>query len=195
MYIIKDTTGAATLSFYENLNSYSIPDGARIIIKFTGLQNNYQRSVLAVPTNADTADPTYDTNDRYWKLTWSYVVANNKTHALTHDIRANKLGGTVVLPAPGIYNIDLYYSTNDSAINYLKTSSTYATHITQLQPRLYISSTASAYTADNPAVSYDEYASNDLIEVDMSAYGLPESADDDNRDAQYGVQTWTPNYS
>lgn len=195
MYVINDVAGAATVSIYENLNSYSIPDGARILLKFTGIKSNYQRSVLPRPTNADLDAPTYDTNNRYWKLTWGYVIAITKAQALSNDIRGNRVSGTVVLPAAEIYNIDVYYSTHTTALHYLNTSSTYSTHIAQLQPRLYIDSTTALYEASQPAVSYTEYANNDLTSVDMGIYGLPTSADDDNRDTEYGVQTWTPDYT
>ena len=195
MYVINDIASAATVAFYENIGSYSVPDGARILLKFTGIKTNYQRSVLPVPTNADLDAPTYDTNNRYWKLTWGYIIPYTKALALTHDIRANRLGGTVVLPAAETYNIDVYYSTHTTALQYLNTSSTYSTHIAQLQPRLYIDSTNAYYEANQPAVSYTEYANNDLTSVDMGIYGLPTSADDDNRDTEYGVQTWTPDYT
>ena len=40
-----------------------------------------------------------------------------------------------------------------------------------------------------------ETTTNDLTEVEMTTLGKPASASVDNRDVQYGVQTWTPNYN
>ena len=99
--------------FYENLNAYvDLPSSTFwIVLKFTGRNNNYQRSIIARPTNADFSSPVYESNDRYVKFGCT-VYMPKWTGTQTMDISGNKYIGNVVLPTKDIYDIKVYYSTS-----------------------------------------------------------------------------------
>jgi len=196
-----ESTMPTTLFFYENINAYvDLPSSTYwIVLKFTGRNNNYQRSCIAVPTNADFSSPVYESNSRYVKfgvLTWM----PKWTGTQTSDISSSKYIGNVVLPTKDIYDIKVYYSTSLQ----IDTDHSDVTLIPEIKPVLYVTDenrdivTNPTDWADylNPVfVSYNSYTTNDLTEVEMTTVGKPASASVDNRDVQYGVQTWTPNYN
>jgi len=116
------------------------------------------------------------------------------------DTSGNMSVGNAVLPTVDTYDIKVYYSTSSTK----DTDSSDVTLIPEIKPVLLCTDenrdivTNSSSWADylNPAfVTYNPYTTNDLTEVEMSPYGKPASASVDNRDAQYGAQTWTPNYN
>jgi|TARA_R110002020_G_scaffold79687_1_gene199457 hypothetical protein len=188
--------------FYENLNAYvDLPSSTFwIVLKFTGRNNNYQRSIIARPTNADFSSPVYESNDRYVKFGFTAWMPKWNTDTQSNDSSANMSVGNAVLPTIDTYDIKVYYSTSSTK----DTDSSDVTLIPEIKPVLLCTDenrdivTNSANWADylNPAfVSYNPYTTNDLTEVEMTSLGKPASASVDNRDAQYGVQTWTPNYT
>jgi hypothetical protein len=189
------------LWFYENLNAYvDLPSSTFwIVLKFTGRNNNYQRSIIARPTNADFSSPVYESNDRYVKFGCT-VYMPKWTGTQTMDISGNKYTGNVVLPTKDIYDIKVYYSTSLE----IDTDDSDVTLIPEIKPVLLctdenrdiVTNSSSWASYLNPAfVSYNPYTTNDLTEVEMTTLGKPASASVDNRNAQYGVQTWTPNYT
>tara|TARA_R100000988_G_C3985202_1_gene159273 strand:- start:147 stop:794 length:648 start_codon:yes stop_codon:yes gene_type:complete len=196
-----EATKPTTLFFYENINAYvDLPSSTYwIVLKFTGRNNNYQRSCIAVPTNADFSSPVYESNSRYVKFGVQTYMPK-WTGAQTVDTSGNKYIGNVVLPTKDIYDIKVYYSTSLQ----IDTDHADVTLIPEIKPVVYVTDenrdivTSSASWADylNPVfVSYNSYTTNDLTEVEMTTVGKPASASVDNRDVQYGVQTWTPNYN
>ena len=196
-----EATKPTTLFFYENINAYvDLPSSTYwIVLKFTGRNNNYQRSCIAVPTNADFSSPVYESNSRYVKFGVQTYMPK-WTGAETNDISGNKYVGNVVLPTKDIYDIKVYYSTSLQ----IDTDHSDVTLIPEIKPVVYVTDenrdivTSSASWADylNPVfVSYNSYTTNDLTEVEMTTVGKPASASVDNRDVQYGAQTWTPNYN
>ena len=190
-----------TLFFYENINAYvDLPSSTYwIVLKFTGRNNNYQRSCIAVPTNADFSSPVYESNSRYVKFGVQTYMPK-WTGAQTVDISGNKYIGNVVLPTKDIYDIKVYYSTSLQ----IDTDHSDVTLIPEIKPVLYVTDENRDIVTNptdwanylNPVfVSYNSYTTNDLTEVEMTTVGKPASASVDNRDVQYGVQTWTPNYN
>jgi len=189
------------LSFYENINAYvDLPSSTFwIVLKFTGRNNNYQRSIIARPANNDFSSPVYDSNNRYVKFACS-VFMPKWTGVQTMDLSGNAYGSSIVLPTIETYDVKVYYSTTFT----IDTDHANMTLIPEIKPVVYVTDenrdivTNSANWADylNPAfVSYNPYTTNDLTEVEMTAFGKPASASVDNRDVEYGVQTWTPNYT
>ena len=187
--------------FYENLNAYvDLPSSTFwIVLKFTGRNNNYQRSIIARPTNADFSSPVYESNDRYVKFGCT-VYMPKWTGTQTMDLSGNAYGGTIVLPTIETYDVKVYYSTSFT----IDTDHANITLIPEIKPVVYVTDenrdlvSHPANWADylNPAfVTYNSYKTNDLTEVEMTSFGKPASASVDNRDVQYGVQTWTPNYT
>mgnify|MGYP003116740012 CR=1 FL=1 len=191
-----------TFFLYENLNAYvDLPSSTYwIVLKFTGRNNNYQRSIIARPTNADFSSPVYESNDRYVKFGFTAWIPRWDSGTQTVDTSANKYTGNVVLPTKDIYDIKVYYSTSLQ----IDTDHSDVTLIPEIKPvvlstdenRDIVTNAANWANYLNPAfVTYGSYSDNDLTEVEMTTLGKPASASVDNRDVQYGVQTWTPNYS
>jgi hypothetical protein len=191
-----------TFWFYENLNAYvDLPSSTFwIVLKFTGRNNNYQRSIIARPTNADFSSPVYESNDRYVKFGFTAWMPRWDSGTQTVDTSGNKYTGNVVLPTKDIYDIKVYYSTSLE----IDTDDSDVTLISEIKPvvlstdenRDIVTNAANWANYLNPAfVSYNPYTTNDLTEVEMTTLGKPASASVDNRDVQYGVQTWTPNYT
>tara|TARA_R100000353_G_scaffold128946_1_gene91550 strand:- start:138 stop:785 length:648 start_codon:yes stop_codon:yes gene_type:complete len=196
-----ESTMPTTLFFYENINAYvDLPTSTFwIVLKFTGRNNNYQRSCIAVPTNDDFSSPEYESNSRYVKFGVKTYMPK-WTGDENNDITGNKYVGIVVLPTVGIYDVKVYYSTSYT----IDTDHADMTLIPEIKPVLYVTDenrdivTNAVSWANylNPVfTSYNSYTTNDLTEVEMNSVGKPASASVDNRDVQYGVQTWTPNYN
>ena len=180
--------------FYENLKAYvDLPTDNYLMLKFRGLQTGFQRSVICIPSNADFTNPTYDINDRYTTFTIQLFNSNFASDGTTpRDTEGWRKTGYVVLASPEMYEVKYYYRSDYS----LRIHSSIAalTEIPELQSILNLTRTADSTIPASPAVSYyTEYADNDVISQDISTKGLPLEADD-NRDVQYGVQTWTPTY-
>ncbi len=191
-----------TFFLYENLNAYvDLPSSTFwIVLKFTGRNNNYQRSIIARPTNADFSSPVYESNSRYVKFGFTAWIPRWDSGTQTVDTSANKYTGNVVLPTKDIYDIKVYYSTSLE----IDTDDSDLTLISEIKPvvlstdenRDIVTNSANWTNYLNPAfVTYNPYTTNDLTEVEMTSVGKPASASVDNRDVQYGVQTWTPNYN
>ena len=197
------TTGASnpsTINFYPNFSSYidnSTLSGKFIILKFRGRKTNFQRSCVAIPSNGSYSSPEYDNNDRYWTITFKdyHPGAQYTPGGLGNvDYTAKKLLGILVLPSDEIYDITYWYN-SAWAVSLGQGSS--AVEITGISSILSVRTDAATFPSNmgSAALSYyTEYTENDLSSVDMSGNGLPASASVDNRDAQYGTETWTPNY-
>tara|TARA_R110002020_G_scaffold291708_4_gene507094 strand:- start:6581 stop:7153 length:573 start_codon:yes stop_codon:yes gene_type:complete len=174
---------------YENISAYAtIPDDNFIMLKFRGITTNYQRTCICIPSNADYVNPTYENNSRYWKLHINPFAPNWGSASQGNDVSAMRLVGKPILPPTETYNIEVYYR-SDYALD-----TATATLIPELTPRIYVTNEDLTYASDAPVVQYTEYANNDLTSVAMSSSGVPTSASVDNRDVEYGVQTWTPTY-
>jgi len=180
------------LNLYENLKAYvDLPEDNFILLKFRGLNSNYQRSVIAKPANEDYTNPTYTINDRY--AIFNITIFNSNTSgAVNLDTSAYRLTSTIVLPSPEVYEITYYYRSDYSLR--IHSSIVALTEIPQLTSLLNVSREADAPNLQAPNSYYTQYATNDVTSTDISTYGLPLEADD-KRDAEYGVQTWTPNYT
>tara|TARA_R100000664_G_scaffold10000_3_gene16597 strand:+ start:137 stop:748 length:612 start_codon:yes stop_codon:yes gene_type:complete len=197
------TTGASNPSVINlriNISSYiddSTISGKFIILKFRGRKTNFQRSCVAIPSNGSYSSPTYDNNSRYWTLTFKdYYPGADYTPggSFNVDTSVKRLLGIMVLPSDEIYDITYWY--NSSWATNLGTGSA-AVEITGISSILNVRTDPAVFTANPGAAAlsyYTEYTENDLSSVDMSADGLPASASVDNRDVQYGTETWTPNY-
>ena len=141
-----------------------------------------------------------ESNDRYVKFGFSAWMPRWDSGTQTVDTSANKYTGNVVLPTKDIYDIKVYYSTSLQ----IDTDHSDVTLISEIKPvvlstdenRDIVTNAANWANYLNPAfVTYNPYTTNDLTEVEMTTLGKPASASVDNRDVQYGVQTWTPNYN
>ena len=203
MYKAEYTTSPLTLNyvyFYENISAYvDLPDTVYFLLKFTGRDSNYQRSIVAYPANGDYTSPSYDRNNRYFKFGFRAYSPKTDGSEQTMDIKSVKLIGNVVLSPIGIYDVKVYYTTTYNS-NSLSESA--ATLIPEIKPVVYVTDENRVLLGANwtgyespDFVTYTKYAENDLTDVSMSNYGKPASASVDNRDVEYGVQTWTPNYS
>ena len=190
--ITSSSVVGTTLNLYENLKSYvDLPTNNFILLKFRGLNTNYQRTVIAKPSNADYTNPTYTINNRY-SLIQVVVFNSNTSGAANVDASSYRLTSQIVLPSPEMYEIKYYYRSDYS----LRVASSIValTEIPELTSLLNVTREADAPNLQAPYSYYTEYNTNDLVSTDISTYGLPLEADD-KRDAEYGVQTWTPNYS
>lgn len=184
----------AVFKFYENLKAYvDLPTDNYLMLKFRGLSTGFQRSVICIPSNADFTNPTYDINDRY--ATFEVQLFNSNLASIggsNRDTEGWRKTGYVVLTSPEMYEVKYYYRSDYS----LRINSTIValTEIPELQSVLNLTRTVDSTIPASPAVSYyTEYADNDVISQNISTKGMPLEADD-NRDVQYGVQTWTPTY-
>ena len=184
----------ALFKFYENLKAYvDLPTDNYLMLKFRGLSTGFQRSVICIPSNADFTNPTYDINDRYATFKIQLFNSNLASDEVTNrDTEGWRKTGYVVLTSPEMYEVKYYYRSDYS----LRINSTIValTEIPELQSVLNLTRTVDSTIPASPAVSYyTEYADNDVIAQNISTKGMPAEADD-NRDVQYGVQTWTPIY-
>jgi len=184
----------ALFKFYENLKAYvDLPTDNYLMLKFRGLSTGFQRSVICIPSNADFTNPTYDINDRYATFEIQLFNSNFASDEVTNrDTEGWRKTGYVVLTSPEMYEVKYYYRSDYS----LRINSTIValTEIPELQSVLNLTRTVDSTIPASPAVSYyTEYADNDVIAQNISTKGMPLEADD-NRDVQYGVQTWTPTY-
>jgi hypothetical protein len=191
-----------TVYFYENLQAYTtLPTSTYwIVLKVTGRNNNYQRSCIARPTNFDFVSPVYESNNRYVKFGINCWIPRWDNLAGSLDTLANKNVGNIEMPTKQIYDIKVYIATTRT----IDTDHSDVTLIPEIKPVLYatdenrdlVSHPANWADYLNPAfVTYNSYKTNDLTEVEMTSFGKPASASVDNRDVEYGVQTWTPNYN
>ena len=191
-----------TVYFYENLQAYTtLPTSTYwIVLKVTGRNNNYQRSCIARPTNFDFVSPVYESNNRYVKFGINCWIPRWDNLAGSLDTLANKNVGNIEMPTKQIYDIKVYIATTRT----IDTDHSDVTLIPEIKPVLYatdenrdlVSHPANWADYLNPAfVTYNSYKTNDLTEGEMTSFGKPASASVDNRDVEYGVQTWTPNYS
>tara|TARA_R100000908_G_C3729826_1_gene129579 strand:+ start:357 stop:974 length:618 start_codon:yes stop_codon:yes gene_type:complete len=192
-----------TVYFYENLQAYTtLPTSTYwIVLKVTGRNNNYQRSCIARDQpSPDYTSPSYTTTDRYVKFGINCWIPRWDNLAGSIDTSANKYVGNIETPTKQIYDVKVYIATTRT----IDTDHADVTLIPEIKPVLYTTDenrdivTNAANWADylNPAfVTYNSYTTNDLTEVEMTSLGKPASASVDNRDVEYGVQTWTPNYT
>ena len=196
------------VNMYVNLSSYVNPtdiagdgtDGKYIIIKFRGRNNNYQRSIIAIPTTGVASNPQYTYNDRYWLIAYDvyFPLASEIPGGLNNqDIVAKKLIGRVVLPADETYDITYFYDDTWSPITHNASGVLQVTEMPEIKSVLNVTQSASvsgSMDSTQPTTYYNAYADNDLVETNMNSYGKPYSDSVDNRDVEYGVQTWTPTY-
>jgi len=198
------------VNMYVNLSSYVDPtniagdgtDGKYIIIKFRGRNNNYQRSIVAIPTTGVSSNPQYTYNDRYWLIAYDVyfpLAAEIPGGINNQDIVGKKLIGRVVLPADETYDISYYYDDTWSPITHNSSGVLQVTEIPEVKSVLNVTQTANVSgsfgaVATDPTTFYNAYTDNDIVDTNMSQYGKPYSASVDNKDVEYGVQTWTPTY-
>jgi len=196
------------VNMYVNLSSYVDPDvlsgngtdGNYIILKFRGRNNNYQRSIVAIPTTGVASNPQYTYNDRYWLIAYDVyfpLAAEIPGGINNQDILGKKLIGRVVLPADETYDITYYYDDSWSPITHNSSGVLVPTEIPEVKSVLNITQSASvsgSIDATQPTTFYNAYSDNDVVGTNMSQYGKPYSASVDNKDIEYGVQTWTPTY-
>ena len=184
----------AVFKFYENLKAYvDLPTDNYLMLKFRGLSTGFQRSVICIPSNADFTNPTYDINDRYTTFKIQLFNSNFASDGTTpRDTQGFRQTGYVVLPSPEMYEVKYYYR-SDYSLRINPTIGT-LTEITELQSVLNLTRTVDSTIPASPAVSYyTEYTANDVVSQNIETKGMPTEATD-NRDVQYGVQTWTPTY-
>ena len=201
-------TQPTTISMYVNLSSYVDPDvlsgngtdGNYIILKFRGRNNNYQRSIVAIPKTGVSSNPQYTYNDRYWLIAYDVyfpLAAEIPGGINNQDIVGKKLIGRVVLPADETYDITYYYDDSWSPITHNSSGVLVPTEIPEVKSVLNVTQSASvsgSIDATQPTTFYNAYSDNDVVDTNMSQYGKPYSASVDNKDIEYGVQTWTPEY-
>tara|TARA_R100000742_G_C4240448_1_gene60238 strand:+ start:51 stop:764 length:714 start_codon:yes stop_codon:yes gene_type:complete len=196
--------------------------GKYIWMQFRGRKTNYQRIIQADPDSGFGSNPQYIHNDRYWKISFGvyYPLAKFiEGGAENKDILSTKLFGYVVLPADETYDIYFYYSYNASIQPY-DTKGDLISGVNPLGKLAVLNVNQSASLvydgagdgwevqepdSTQPNVLYRSFENNDLSFQYMSSKGKPRnntavanyqlSGDLDNRDAQYGVQTWTPDYN
>ena len=195
--------------------------GKYIWLQFRGRKTNYQRIIIADVDSGFGSNPQYIHNDRYWKISFGvyYPLADFiEGGAANKDILAQKLFGYVVLPANETYDIYFYYDTNASLKPY-DLNGDLISSVTALGKQTVLSvnqnatweynSTSAKFEVvepdpNQPNVVYNEYNKNDNTFQYMTSFGKPRHTtsppnplveNNDNRDAQYGVQTWTPDYT
>lgn len=194
--------------------------GKYIWLQFRGRKTNYQRMVIAQVDSGFGSNPQYIHNDRYWKIKFAvyYPLAKFiEGGAENKDILSQKLFGYAVLPANETYDIYFYYSSNASLQPYdLKGDLISGVNVLGKLAVLNVNQNASwEYNSDSaafevvepdsnqPNVVYNEYNKNDNTFQYMTSFGKPRHTtsppnplveNTDNRNAQYGVQTWTPDY-
>ena len=178
--------------FYENLKAYvDLPTDNYLLLKFRGLSTGYQRTCIAMPSNGDYTNPTYDINDRYaiFKIImYASPVTSGGTNLDTESAR--KLG-LIVLSTPEMYEVKYYYRSDYSLR--IHSSIGALTEIPELQSVFNVTRSIDSSYIQAPVSSYTEYADNDVVSQDITPTGLPAEADN-NTIVQYGVQTWTPTY-
>jgi|TARA_R100001163_G_scaffold34013_1_gene26313 hypothetical protein len=197
-YNITYTGGMATLQnvyFYENITSYidtSLLSGKNLLFYIRGRETNFIRTIAADPTDSgDYNNPTFLNNDRYWTLLLK-VLYPNATNISTYDTTNNlaKRMGSVVLPMGDIYDIDVYY-TSENYINILNLANAIKIQGINIVLKASVDATFSYLETDNPVSYYTEYTNNDLIAESVGTKGY---SSNNNRDSQYGTQNWQPNY-
>lgn len=199
--------------FYENISSMVdsslIDNGVEgdgkktIIFLIRGRKTNWIRSIPAYATISEgTYQPTYDFNDRRWilRLTCIYPTSSNIT---TYDTGSQRYSGIFVVPINETYDIKLYYGAKS-----LRTASLTEIPGINIVLNVSVDETFTHIDSNNPTTYYTQYATNDLLARDTAGFhaaapnkrGLPVVADASNpdivlnTDAEYGVQTWTPDY-
>jgi hypothetical protein len=196
--------------------------GKYIWLQFRGRKTNYQRIIIADVDSGFGSNPQYIHNDRYWKIRFGvyYPLANFiEGGAANKDTLSQKLFGYVVLPADETYDIYFYYDTNATLQPY-DTVGNLITGVTALGKLAVLNVNQSASLvyegagdgwvvkepdSTQPNVLYRSFINNDLSFQYMSSKGKPRnttsaanyqlSGNLDNRDSEYGVQTWTPDYN
>ena len=129
--------------------------------------------------------------------TESLKSISEKTKKPLKDIVGKKLIGRVVLPADETYDITYYYDDSWSPITHNSSGVLVPTEIPEVKSVLNVTQSASvsgSIDATQPTTFYNAYSDNDVVDTNMSQYGKPYSASVDNKDIEYGVQTWTPTY-
>ena len=196
--------------------------GKYIWLQFRGRKTNYQRIIIADVDSGFGSNPQYIHNDRYWKISFGvyYPLASFiEGGAANKDILAQKLFGYVVLPADETYDVYFYYSTSASIQPY-DTKGDLISGVTALGKLAVLNVNQSASLifdgvndgwkvqepdSTQPNVMYRSFVNNELSFQYMSSKGKPRntttgdnfelSGNIDNRNAEYGVQTWTPDYN
>lgn len=185
-----------TLKMYPNLGSRvsnSTIDGNFLLLKFRGRKTNFQRNVIAYPTSSESyVTPTYDYNNRYWLIQLTITFATSGAIA-GYDTKTARLASQLVLPIGDIYDI-VYHYTTELDLRKFPNATTISGISDVFAPTMDGDYSPPASSDTYPSVYYTEYSENDLVSTALSVKGLPVDASVDNRDVEYGVQTWTPNY-
>ena len=215
-YAVNPQSGLVELDMYVNLASYLPSEdtisgggtgGKYIILAIRGRNTNYQRNIIAKPVSGMFSNPQYEYNDRYYKISFRvyYPVGLYIPGGLGNtDTLGKRLLGEVPLPADETYDIKYYYD-NNATVTIFNSSG-----IMQVDGEIEGISTVLNVTQhqtgddqyNNPWLGlgdaqpisfYNQYTDNDQKAENLTS-GAPDSAEDDKRDVQYGVQPWTPNY-
>ena len=172
---------------YENISSAidtSLLSGKNLIYYIRGRETNWIRTIAAYPTdNGNWAAPTYINNDRYWYLRFNctYPTTSNQSFYDGATNTYRKLG-TFVPPVNETFDVDIYYGSY--TLNSLSLTKIDGLSIVI---NLTVDNTFGYIESDNPTSYFTEYTDNDLIAAQGLSTGKPY---DNNRDAQYGTQTW-----
>jgi len=178
--------------FYENLKAYvDLPTDNYLLLKFRGLSTGYQRTCIAMPSNGDYTNPTYDINDRYATFKISMYNSPVTSGGANLDTESARKLGLIVLSTPEMYEVKYYYR-GDYSLR-IHSSIVALTEIPELQSLFNITRAVDSSYIQAPVSSYTEYTDNDVTSQDITTKGLPAEADN-NTIVQYGVQTWTPTY-
>jgi|TARA_R110002012_G_C11520850_1_gene599443 hypothetical protein len=208
---ITESSNSRDVYLYVNFSSFTEPNaisgggtsGKYIIINFRGRNTNFQRNIIAKPTTGFSSNPQYTHNERYWLVYFKlYYPSANFTPGGggNVDYFAKRLLGEIVLPCDDTYDIKYYYDDTLSLTLYDGGGSLIVDEIEGVTSVLNVTQSATGLTGGTnpdtsvPIVFYTPYTDNDLTQEKLGAKGLPTDASVDNRDVQYGVQTWTPNY-
>jgi hypothetical protein len=217
LHYTKGMAQSQSVDFFENISSaigddslidsgtLGSSDNKTILFTIRGRKTNWIRSVCAIGTISEgTFRPTYDHNKRWWKLrlTFLYPTSSSITN---YDVKNSRLQGTFVAPVNETYDITLSYGVQD-----LRSDVNTPIEGINIVLKVSVDNTFDYIETDNPVSFYTEYSDNDLTAKNTGASispdrtnesGLPVKAGsgssqvvDIQTDAQYGTQTWTPNY-
>ena len=213
-------TELQSVFFYENISSaiesdslidsgtLGSADNKTILMYIRGRKTNWIRGVCAIGTVSNgTFRPTYEHNSRYWelKLFFYYPTSSNIT---TYDIYNARKLGSLVAPVNETYDITLTYGAQDVR-NDTNIINGRVINGINIVLNVTVDETFSSIETDNPISYYTEYNKNVLSAKNTGSFvstddrgnegGLPvqggagsDQIIDIQTNAQYGVQTWTP---
>ena len=191
-YNLHYTTGMAQsqhVYFYENITSAidtNLLSGQNLIFYIRGRKTNWVRTIGAYPTDSGNfAIPTYLNNSRYWTLRFTNQYPSTSAISTYDGVsNASRKTGIFVSPINETYDITLYYGSYTLS----RTSLTKIEGI-NIVLNVTVDKSFGFIETDNPISYYTEYSDNDLIEAIPNDTGRADGGLNE-RDAQYGTQTW-----